>query len=339
MTEIKNFTFQPIGILSSCFPDCRGTPRQGTMTPLTRARLTLRKDIQPYAFDSLQEYSHVWVFFVFHANKNGKPFSKVKIKPPKHTSKVGVFSTRSPHRPNPIGQSLCMVDKIEGSTLFLSGIDLLDGTPVLDIKPYVPFYDCIEARCAPWVENAFNAPKIDVTFSPLATAQLENYFIAKEKLKIAKKEKKEKRKSRKEGTFTFQNDPNIKEFQDLKLSDENKNKVKEMLVELDDSINYMKNANNVFTFYDSVEEVKQVLTQLLSQDIRSGGARSKRLKRGDAVDEEGAMFCVSFDGADIKVKVVRSSVETNENGEKIISSAVNVEKLVPTRKTREGVNF
>ena len=120
----------------------------------------------------LQHYSHVFVVFVFHLNsnknnsKNGKPKAKggqqqqqfpSKIAPPSlGGKKVGVFSTRTPHRPNPIGFSLCRLDKVivhnkkkktkagEGTfSLLLSGLDIVDGTPILDIKPYVPHYDCV----------------------------------------------------------------------------------------------------------------------------------------------------------------------------------------------------
>lgn len=77
---------------------------------------------------------------MFHKNTNRTV--KAKVKPPRlNGAKIGVFSSRSPHRPNPIGLSLAKLDGIRGNVLYLSGIDILDGTPVLDIKPYIPFYD------------------------------------------------------------------------------------------------------------------------------------------------------------------------------------------------------
>lgn len=80
------------------------------------------------------------IVFLFHKNTN--KVVKAKVKPPRlDGAKVGVFASRSPHRPNPIGLTLARLDAIVGNTLFLSAIDLLDGTPVLDIKPYVPDYD------------------------------------------------------------------------------------------------------------------------------------------------------------------------------------------------------
>lgn len=79
---------------------------------------------------------------IFHFHKNTNKSVKAKVKPPRlDGAKVGVFASRSPHRPNPIGLTLAKLNGIIGNTLLLSGIDLLDGTPVLDIKPFVPDYD------------------------------------------------------------------------------------------------------------------------------------------------------------------------------------------------------
>ncbi|KAM5194607.1 tRNA (adenine(37)-N6)-methyltransferase isoform 2-T2 [Mantella aurantiaca] len=88
----------------------------------------------------LQQFSHVWILFIFH--KNGRLSSKAKVQPPRlNGAKTGVFSTRSPHRPNAIGLTLAKLDKVEGGTLYLSGIDMIQGTPVIDIKPYIAEYD------------------------------------------------------------------------------------------------------------------------------------------------------------------------------------------------------
>lgn len=86
------------------------------------------------------DFLSVRIVFLFHKNTNRT--IKAKVKPPRlDGAKVGVFASRSPHRPNPIGLTLAKLDAIVGNTLYLSAIDLLDGTPVLDIKPYVPDYD------------------------------------------------------------------------------------------------------------------------------------------------------------------------------------------------------
>ncbi|XP_069482488.1 tRNA (adenine(37)-N6)-methyltransferase isoform X2 [Ambystoma mexicanum] len=88
----------------------------------------------------LDQFSHVWVLFVFH--QNGHMSCKAKVQPPRlNGAKTGVFSTRSPHRPNAIGLTLAKLEKVEGGTIYLSGIDMIQGTPVLDIKPYIADYD------------------------------------------------------------------------------------------------------------------------------------------------------------------------------------------------------
>lgn len=88
----------------------------------------------------LEQFSHVWILFVFH--KNGHLSCKAKVQPPRlNGAKTGVFSTRSPHRPNAIGLTLAKLEKVEGGAIYLSGIDMIHGTPVLDIKPYIAEYD------------------------------------------------------------------------------------------------------------------------------------------------------------------------------------------------------
>ena len=81
-----------------------------------------------YALEGLENFSHVWILFHFHENsEDGRNFVKTKVAPPRlKGSKVGLFSTRSPHRPNPIGLTLAKLTKIEGCKVFLQGLDLLD---------------------------------------------------------------------------------------------------------------------------------------------------------------------------------------------------------------------
>ncbi|XP_068740191.1 tRNA (adenine(37)-N6)-methyltransferase-like [Montipora capricornis] len=134
---------KPIGFIESCFKEKNGIPRQPGICPTAKATLCINVEgfTNPeHSLFGLDKFSHVWVIFHFHKNTNKA--IKAKVKPPRlDGAKVGVFASRSPHRPNPIGLTLAKLDGIVGSTLSLSGIDLLDGTPVLDIKPYVPGYD------------------------------------------------------------------------------------------------------------------------------------------------------------------------------------------------------
>ncbi|NP_001089297.1 uncharacterized protein LOC734345 [Xenopus laevis] len=133
----------PIGYIESCFMTKNGTPRQPSVCSLSRGCLRISKSVfnnPEHSLIGLEQFSHVWIVFVFH--KNGRLSCKAKVQPPRlNGAKTGVFSTRSPHRPNAIGLTLVRLEKVEGSTLYLSGIDIIHGTPVVDIKPYIPEYD------------------------------------------------------------------------------------------------------------------------------------------------------------------------------------------------------
>ncbi|KAG7459042.1 hypothetical protein MATL_G00227060 [Megalops atlanticus] len=133
----------PIGYISCCFSAKNGTPRQPTICGSSRATLKINKTVfsnPQHALTGLEHYSHVWIIFLFH--KNGHLSYKAKVKPPRlNGQRIGVFSTRSPHRPNALGLTLATLDKVSGDTLYLSGIDMIAGTPVLDVKPYIPDYD------------------------------------------------------------------------------------------------------------------------------------------------------------------------------------------------------
>ncbi|KAG9344105.1 hypothetical protein JZ751_012587 [Albula glossodonta] len=166
--EQGNIQTVPIGYISSCFPAKNGTPRQPTVCGQSRATLKIEQAVfnnPQHALIGLDHYSHVWVIFLFH--KNGHLSFKAKVKPPRlNGQRVGVYSTRSPHRPNALGLTLARLERIEGNlhcsllttqpaykasfttsdTLHLSGIDMITGTPVLDIKPYIPEYDSPSVR-------------------------------------------------------------------------------------------------------------------------------------------------------------------------------------------------
>lgn len=138
----------PIGYINSCFAFKNGTPRQPTVCGPSRATLQIQHSVftnPDHPLIGLEQYSHVWIIFLFH--KNGHLNYKAKVRPPRlNGQRVGVYSTRSPHRPNALGLTLAKLEHVEGDTLHLSGIDMISGTPVLDIKPYIPDYDCPHSR-------------------------------------------------------------------------------------------------------------------------------------------------------------------------------------------------
>lgn len=151
--SFEAISVQPIGVIESCYPDKFGTPRQPGLVSEARGRIRFRADVQPeQALEGLDRYSHVWVLFYFHLNTNQRYHAKVH--PPRLGGEtMGVFATRSPHRPNPIGLSLIEIEKIEGEFLYLKGLDLVDGTPVLDIKPYLPQVEALASAQAGWTHD------------------------------------------------------------------------------------------------------------------------------------------------------------------------------------------
>ncbi|MFI7864851.1 tRNA (N6-threonylcarbamoyladenosine(37)-N6)-methyltransferase TrmO [Ectopseudomonas khazarica] len=134
----------PVAIVHSCFKEKFAIPRQPHLAPAARGVLELLPPFdQGDAVQGLEQVSHVWLLFLFHQALEDKP--RLKVRPPRlgGNQSVGVFSTRATHRPNGIGQSVVRLERVEPGRLHLSGIDLLDGTPVLDIKPYVPYADSV----------------------------------------------------------------------------------------------------------------------------------------------------------------------------------------------------
>jgi tRNA-Thr(GGU) m(6)t(6)A37 methyltransferase TsaA len=139
-----SYSVSPVGFVRSCFKEKFAIPRQPHLAPAARGVLELVAPFdQGEAVQGLEQVSHVWLLFVFHQALEDKP--RLKVRPPRlgGNQSMGVFATRATHRPNGIGQSVVKLEKVEASRLWLSGIDLLDGTPVLDVKPYVPYADII----------------------------------------------------------------------------------------------------------------------------------------------------------------------------------------------------
>lgn len=140
-----DFHFQAIGFIHSPYKEKFGIPRQPGLVTAARIELHLDQHIPASSLDDIEGFSHLWLTFVFHEHieRGWQP----RIRPPRlgGNRRVGVFASRSPFRPNPIGLSVVPLLGIRHadnhSILELGGADLLDGTPILDIKPYVPFVD------------------------------------------------------------------------------------------------------------------------------------------------------------------------------------------------------
>ncbi|ONI27565.1 hypothetical protein PRUPE_1G095000 [Prunus persica] len=181
--ELNSYPMAPIGVIQSCFSTRNGTPRQPVLVPLSRACLIFNTArVPPASLEGLGEYSHCWVIYVFHQNTNLEKLwkdptkSKFKAKvrvPTLNGERKGLFATRSPHRPSPIGLSVAKVEAVQGHMLLLSGVDLVDGTPVLDVKPYIPYCDSIQgARVPKWLAADSILAVASVSFSEVFTSTL-----------------------------------------------------------------------------------------------------------------------------------------------------------------------
>jgi tRNA (adenine37-N6)-methyltransferase len=155
MIEELQFTYRPIGILRSPYARRIDAPHQSTVVEGTEtgafatATLELADWLDEKVLQDLAGFDRLWLIFAFHMSEGWKS----TVKPPRGGPKRGVLATRSPHRPNSIGLSAVELVKIEGRTLHLRGVDLLDGTPVLDIKPYVPYADAFPESKAGWIDE------------------------------------------------------------------------------------------------------------------------------------------------------------------------------------------
>ncbi len=179
MTEAA--PLQIVGNLRSCFREKFGTPRQPLLVPGATASLTVRKEFLPeHSLIGLERFSHVWLISYFHLNTN-KTF-RPKVHPPRLRGEtIGVFASRAPHRPSPVGLSLARLVKVDGPTLHLAGIDLVDGTPILDVKPYIPDWDSVPNASPGWLAGA-PFPTLKVRFAARA---LEDVAAAQRRLKVS----------------------------------------------------------------------------------------------------------------------------------------------------------
>lgn len=144
---MNNFSLTTIATIHSPYKEKFAVPRQPGLVPSAHALLEILPPFDDInAFVGLEEFSHLWLMFVFHKNKQTTDWRPM-VRPPRlgGNKRVGVFATRSPNRPNPIGLSLVefngLIQKEGKLFLQLANIDLVDGTPVVDIKPYIPYAD------------------------------------------------------------------------------------------------------------------------------------------------------------------------------------------------------
>lgn len=137
--KIKSVVFNPIGIIHSPFKSLEGMPIQPVGARNIKGQIHLKKEYEEGLKD-LEGFSHIILIYHFHLSKG----YLLKVKPFMDNTEHGIFATRAPKRPNPIGLSVASIDKIEENVIYISNVDIVDGTPLLDIKPYIPYFDKLD---------------------------------------------------------------------------------------------------------------------------------------------------------------------------------------------------
>jgi tRNA (adenine37-N6)-methyltransferase len=171
-----------IGLLKSCFQEKFGIPKQSGLIPSAKGYIHFHKEFshEDY-FRGLESFSHVWLIFKFH--KNGNKKSPV-VRPPilGGNKKLGIFATRSPYRPSQLGLSWAKIERLEitdqKTRLYLSGLDILNNSPIYDIKPYIPDHDSIKDANSGWLDSLPIKTKRPVKFSDEAKDFLKNSSVS-----------------------------------------------------------------------------------------------------------------------------------------------------------------
>ena len=162
---------KPIGIIETPFKQKLGIPRQSLLSPSAKGEIILSHEFRREdCLRELDTFSHLWILFLFsEANSWRTTISPPKLRGQK---RIGVFATRSPHRPNHIGMSVLKLDRIcEQNIIHVSGVDLLDQTPILDIKPYIPKWDSVSEANQGWMDN-YQDQSLEVVFSLDSSSQM-----------------------------------------------------------------------------------------------------------------------------------------------------------------------
>ena len=159
--------FEPIAHIKCDSHELYEVPSQGSLRSLS-AEIVFNSDIDPQALEDLKGIQRIWVIFHFHLAQNWK----TKVFPPRGERKISLFATRSPHRPNPIGLSCVELIKVDKRVLKIKGHDLVNGTPVFDIKPYIPYADAFTKSSAGWIDNVDDHRHFEIIWSDKALDQI-----------------------------------------------------------------------------------------------------------------------------------------------------------------------
>jgi tRNA (adenine37-N6)-methyltransferase len=161
------WTIRPVGYVRSPFLEKVDAPRQPGVAEDARGTIEILAELED-ALADLEGFERIWLLFWFDRAEH----FRAKVLPPRSDKRRGVFATRSPHRPNPIGMSVVRLERVRGTVLHVNDLDLLDGTPILDIKPYLAYADAFPDAAAGWLERADPTPPWSVRFDAAADEQL-----------------------------------------------------------------------------------------------------------------------------------------------------------------------
>lgn len=144
----------PIGVVKSCYGEKFGTPRQSGLVKSASGKIVFNKEVDLEACRGLEEFSHLWIVFLF--DQVAEDDVRWLVRPPRlgGNEKKGVLATRSPFRPNRIGLSLVSLKNVGEGFLDVGGLDLVTGTPVLDVKPYLPYVEAVPDAVGGFAEKA-----------------------------------------------------------------------------------------------------------------------------------------------------------------------------------------
>jgi tRNA-Thr(GGU) m(6)t(6)A37 methyltransferase TsaA len=145
---MENYQYKPIGIIHSKYKKKKGVPIQGTLSKSSKGRIKIFPEFKDGLKD-LDGFSHIFLIYQFHLSKG----YSLLIKPFLEDKEHGLFATRAPRRPNPIGISIVKLKKIKDNKLYIDEVDIIDGTPLLDIKPFIPDFDSRKNITVGWIEG------------------------------------------------------------------------------------------------------------------------------------------------------------------------------------------
>ena len=151
---MAEYVFEAIGVINTSYQSRSGVPIQGVFNPQSRGKAEIFKPYEA-GLQDIEGFSHLILIYVFDRSEGYELLCRPYMENKRH----GVFSMRAPRRPNPIGFSIVRLEKREGSVLHLAEVDILDGTPLLDIKPFVPKFDHRDDVRVGWMEGTFRNPE------------------------------------------------------------------------------------------------------------------------------------------------------------------------------------